>query len=120
MYNKITIKTSNCQLEKNILKAIEIYNKYRSPEAFARLMGIKEDKIMVKFGGTFCYTCGVRDWIEDLVYILMDHGLDAKLVAYIEPPTNSDNYRIGIFKIMNFTSNSYKGDNNWPQLTKKI
>ena len=112
MYNKMTIKTSECRLKKNILKAIETYNKYRSPEAFAKLIDIKEDKTVVKFEGIFCYTCGIRDWIEDLVYILMDHGLDAKLVAYIEPPTNSDNYRIGIFKIMNLYSNSYKGDNN--------
>jgi len=108
----MTIKTSECRLEKNVLKAIEIYNKYRSPEAFAKLIDIKEDKTIFKFEGTFCYTCGIRDWIEDLVYILMDHGVDAKLVAYIKPPTNNDNYRIGIFKIMNLYSNSYKGDNN--------
>jgi len=93
----------------NTIKAIEAYNKYRFPEAFAKLIDIKEDEIVVKFEGTFCNTCGVIDWIEDLVYILMEHGLNAKLIEYIESPTNNDYYRIGIFKIKNIHGNSYKG-----------
>ncbi len=83
-------------------KAIETYNRYRSPEAVAELLDFKEGDgeavVTVKFSGSFCSTCGVRDWVEDYAYILEELGYCAELVKYIEPEYG-DNYRIGVFKI---------------------
>jgi len=51
-----------------VLKAIEQYNRYRSPEAIARLVKMGEDGVVVDFSGPFCSSCGVYDYFEDLIY----------------------------------------------------
>ena len=53
-------------------KAVENYNRYRRPEAAARILEVKEGSVLVEFSGSFCYTCGVYDWIEDLIYELRE------------------------------------------------
>lgn len=65
--------------EKSLKKAIDNYNKYRSPEATARLINIKENEIEVEFEGPFCQSCGVWDWFEDLKYELEDVGVKADI-----------------------------------------
>ncbi len=78
-----------------VLRGIEQYNKYRYPEAEARLVGINNDVIVVEFRGPFRYTCGVVDWIEDLKYELEDLGLRVTLIKIEQ----RDNSLIGYFKI---------------------
>lgn len=63
----------NSSLIANIKDAIKQYNYYRSPEAIAKLIEISGNKIKVEFTGTsFCYSCGLYDWFDDLRYELMD------------------------------------------------
>ncbi len=78
-----------------VLRGIEQYNKYRYPEAEARLVDINNDVIIVEFRGPFRYTCGVVDWIEDLKYELEDLGLRVTLIKIEQ----RDNSLIGYFKI---------------------
>jgi len=54
----------------SVLKAIEEYNKYRSPEAKAKLVKISEKELVLDFEGSFCRTCGVSDHLEDFIYEL--------------------------------------------------
>lgn len=63
-----------------IHRGIEQYNRYRYPEAEAKLVKIENDMIVVEFRGPFRFTCGVIDWIEDLRYELEDLGVKVKLV----------------------------------------
>lgn len=63
-----------------IKRAIRIYNRYRSPEARARLVGASEDRVDVEVAGSFCETCGIYDWLEDLVYVAQDLGFELELV----------------------------------------
>ncbi len=62
-----------------VLRGIEQYNKYRYPEAEARLVKVEGSLIVVEFRGSFRYTCGVIDWIEDLRYELEDLGVKTRL-----------------------------------------
>lgn len=55
-------------LKKAVLKALEQYNRYRSPEAIARLVEMGEDVVVVDFSGPFCSSCSVYDYFEDLIY----------------------------------------------------
>lgn len=89
-------------LEDLIKKAIMVYNKYRSPEANVKLIKLHENLIAVEFFGTFCETCGVIDWIEDLTYTLKNFNVNAELIRIIEPKDLNEGYRIGIFKIKNY------------------
>lgn len=53
-------------------KAIGRYNMYRSPEASVKLVETGDNWFTVEFSGTFCRSCGVRDWLEDLIYELKE------------------------------------------------
>jgi len=55
-----------------IIRAAEIYNKYRAPEAIAEFHSIRNNRIIFILKGSFCLTCGVYDWIDDLRIELMD------------------------------------------------
>ena len=80
-----------------IRKAIEIYNRFHSPEAVATLVKIDDGKVVVRFKGVFCYTCGVNDWIEDLKYVLEDLGIEAELINVMEGSDIDE--KMGVFKI---------------------
>jgi len=70
----------NIDIVKLLEKAVELYNRYRSPEAIASIVGIEGNFIVMKFTGHFCVTCGVIDWVEDYLYILKDMGIEAEVV----------------------------------------
>ncbi len=82
-----------------INEAIELYNRFRAPEAKAKLVKIEGDKVYVLFEGTFCETCGINDWVEDFKYVLEDLNAKAELEGILEPADGSGHVRIGIFKI---------------------
>lgn len=63
-----------------IRRIIGLYNRYRSPEARARLVSVSDDKIEVRISGSFCETCGIYDWLEDLVYVAKELGSELELV----------------------------------------
>jgi len=71
-------------LQTRLLAAIEEYNRYRAPEAQARLVTLDVHGAWVEFTGSFCRTCGAYDWYEDLLWILRDHGIKAKIQALEE------------------------------------
>lgn len=58
-------------------EAIKRYNRYRSPEATARLLKAGEEGFVVEFSGSFCLSCGIYDWLEDLVYEIRELDPDS-------------------------------------------
>lgn len=72
------------KLREKIEKSIQLYNKYRSPEAIAQLIELSDKEIKIKLSGTYCETCGLYDWIEDLKYVLEDHGIRTEIDKIIE------------------------------------
>ncbi|MGB9827416.1 hypothetical protein IMZ38_04705 [Thermosphaera chiliense] len=91
-------------LIKTISSSIESYNRTRKPEATARLLEFDEKHgfFKVEFTGSFCLTCGLRDWLEDLAYILRSEGVDAVLEDHVE----KDEFKIiGLFKIKGLMNN---------------
>lgn len=93
--------TSEQQLGKIITEAISLYNRYHAPEATASEAKIDEASgiVEVVFEGSFCETCGIRDWVEDFAYVLKGMGVNAKLIKFIEPGNNSETKRIGVFRV---------------------
>lgn len=91
---------SSSQLREDVERAVELYNRLHGVEAQASVININGDKVVVEFKGTFCYTCGVRDWLEDLAYLLVSMGYDARLVEVIEPEGDESLYkRLGVFTL---------------------
>jgi hypothetical protein len=53
-----------------VCKTTAQYNRYRSPEATAKLVAVSGEMITVAFSGAFCYSCGVEAYFEDFIYEL--------------------------------------------------
>jgi len=62
-------------LRRTVEDAIREYNRYRSPEAKARIAFAKDDRLKVEFTGSFCSTCGYYDYFDDLKTLLEEKGL---------------------------------------------
>ena len=63
-------RVMNSELVDLILRAVEVYNLYRRPEATAKLLKFEEDVFTIEFEGSFCQSCGVQDYFEDFIYEL--------------------------------------------------
>ena len=59
---------SQQELEELIRKTIILYNRYRSLEAIAKIISVTIDRVTISFSGSFCYSCGVMDYLEDFVH----------------------------------------------------
>lgn len=93
--------TVSLELARLVRRAIEQYNRYRAPEAVAKLVAIRGDEVIVRFEGSFCRTCGINDWVEDFKYVLEDMGVESDLVKVIEPedPFSEEDWRVGVFRV---------------------
>lgn len=69
---------------KRLTKVVEEYNKYRAPEVEALLLHLDDERLVVKFEGSFCYTCALYDYIDDFLMELRDAGIDAEIEKIIE------------------------------------
>jgi len=80
-------------LKGSVLKAVETYNRYRSPEATAKLVKLEGNELIVDFGGAFCEGCGVYDYFEDFIY--ESKGLvDAQVEISGSKPHGTEEFRV--------------------------
>ena len=54
-------------MKKLIKKAINNFNKYKKPEAIAKLISFKDNKFVIKFSGSFTKSCCVNDYFDDFI-----------------------------------------------------
>ena len=59
---------SQNDLEQVLRRTVALYNRFKSPEAIAKLVLVTPEMITVSFSGSFCYSCGVLDYLEDFVH----------------------------------------------------
>lgn len=61
------------------------YNRYRAPEAEAEVLRVEGDRFMVRFTGSFCYTCGFYDYFDDYAFLLEDdYGVRVRIAEVRE------------------------------------
>ena len=98
-------------LRRIIEEALDFYNRTRGVESKARVVNIKDEgegaTVVVEFSGTFCHTCGVRDWVEDFAYVIRSMGHEAELVEYVEPEGEEDFKRVGVFRVKALRGGEY-------------
>ncbi|ADL19365.1 hypothetical protein ASAC_0960 [Acidilobus saccharovorans 345-15] len=82
-----------------VKESIKEYNRYRSPEAIARLVTRKGDTYYVKFDGSYCETCGLYDWIDDLRYVMLEKGLNVEIEKLKEPEGPEGSVRVAAFRV---------------------
>ena len=89
---------SQLELEELVRKTIVLYNRFRSPEATAKLISVTPENVTIAFSGSFCYSCGVLDYIEDFIHefkILTDKvGLKIGKTRQTSPRSFEVDYKI--------------------------
>lgn len=70
---------NNRSMGKVIAEVIEEYNKYRLPEATAKLVSMDAKFLKIEFTGPYCTTCGFYEYFEDFVYVLEDFGIKSQI-----------------------------------------
>jgi len=59
---------SQAELEEIVRKTVILYNRFRSPEATAKVVNVTPENVTISFSGSFCYSCGVVDFLEDFAH----------------------------------------------------
>jgi hypothetical protein len=89
---------SSSELEELVRKAVILYNRYRSPEAVAKLVRVSPETVTIAFSGSFCYSFGVLDYVEDFIHefkILTDKvELKISKTSQTSPRSFEADYRI--------------------------
>ena len=77
-----------------VLRTIEVFNRYRSPEATAKLVGVEKDGFIIEFEGPFCMSCGVRDYFEDFIHELEDISGAFSVEVKETEPSGPQSFRV--------------------------
>jgi hypothetical protein len=85
---------SGTNLKAAVFRAIEVYNMYRSPEAIAKLVALEKEGFVIDFEGSFCISCGVRDYFEDFIYELETINKQFRAELVETKPTGSQSFRV--------------------------
>lgn len=59
---------SQPELEETVRKAVTRYNRFRSPEAIAKLVRVSPQSVTIAFSGAFCNSCGVLGYVEGFIH----------------------------------------------------
>lgn len=71
-------------IKEKIGKVIKEFNKYRAPEARAKLLSVSGKLLKIEFTGSFCRTCGFYDYFDDFKIFLGEIGLKSKIAEIKE------------------------------------
>jgi len=81
-------------LNRALQRAIEVFNRYRSPEATAKLVEVSGDEFVIEFEGPFCMNCGVQDHFEDFIVELEDINQAFRAEMVESEPSGSQSFRV--------------------------
>lgn len=89
---------SQQDLEDVVRKTVLLYNRYKSPEATAKVVSVTPEKVTITYSGSFCYSCSVVDFLEDFVHdfkMLTDKAeLKIDKTRQVNPRTFEADYKV--------------------------
>jgi hypothetical protein len=89
---------SEAELENQVGKAVALYNRFHSPEATAKIVRVTLESVTIAFSGSFCYSCGVMDYLDDFIHqfkILTDKAeLKVDHTRQVNPRTFEADYKV--------------------------
>jgi hypothetical protein len=59
---------SEAELQEQVGKTVTLYNRLHSPEATVKITRATLELVTVAFSGSFCYSCGVMNFLEDFTH----------------------------------------------------
>ncbi|PVX27301.1 MAG: hypothetical protein CW716_02995 [Candidatus Bathyarchaeum sp.] len=97
-------------LDNQVLRAIEVYNKYRSPEATAKLVKTEKDGFIIEFEGRFCQSCGVNEYFEDFIYDLEDINRNLRAEIKAVESTGPQSFRVHYAVMADFSGGDVEAE----------
>jgi hypothetical protein len=94
LQGKLMKGTAGAHADDLVLIAIEIYNRYRSPEATAKLVGMEKDGFFIEFEGPFCLSCNVNDYFEDFIHELDTITKSFRVEVKETEPSGPQSFRV--------------------------
>jgi len=69
-------------------RVLEEFNRLHGREARVRVLEARENEVILEFEGSFCATCGLYDYFDDIKWEAMDFGLELEPVEVLEAEEN--------------------------------
>ncbi len=104
MKNKIGVN-----LQDLLSKTVEAFNRYRSPEATAKLVDGRDDGFTIEFEGPFCMRCGVTDYFEDFIQEFENIGNAFRVKINEYRPTGPQSFNVH-YRIEKHSSDEVDGN----------
>ncbi|GAB6101919.1 hypothetical protein JCM16138_11420 [Thermococcus atlanticus] len=68
----------------SLRRVIEEFNRLHGSEAQAKILRIGGDEVIIEFSGSFCATCGLYDYFDDIKWEAMNFGLEIEPMEVLE------------------------------------
>lgn len=65
-------------------RVIDEFNRLHGSEAEARIVAVDGDEVIIEFEGSFCATCGLYDYFDDIKWEALDFGPEIEPVEVVE------------------------------------
>ncbi|ASJ10734.1 hypothetical protein A3L12_05195 [Thermococcus sp. P6] len=69
---------------KPLERIVKEFNELHGSEARARILRVEGREAIIEFSGSFCATCGLYDYFEDIKWEAMDFGLKIEPVEVLK------------------------------------
>jgi hypothetical protein len=76
---------------------IKEFNRLHGSEAKVRIKNAEGDEVILEFEGSFCATCGLYDYFEDIKWEAMDFGLKIEPIEVLE--SEEDEFEYGRYLV---------------------
>ena len=83
--------------EEKLKRILEEFNRLHGSEARARILKLEGDEVIIEFEGSFCATCGLYDYFDDIRWEAIDLGLELEPVEVLE--TEEDDFEHGRYVV---------------------
>jgi len=71
-------------VKEKLQRVLDEFNRLHGSEAEARILKLGGDEVIIEFEGSFCATCGLYDYFDDIKWEALDFGLEIEPVEVIE------------------------------------
>ena len=63
---------------------IKEFNRIHGSEAMVRIKRLEGDEVILEFEGSFCATCGLYDYFDDIKWEAVEFGLKVEPIEVLE------------------------------------
>ena len=70
--------------KEKLQRVLKEFNRLHGSGAHARVLNLEGDEVIIEFEGSFCATCSLYDYFDDIKWEAMDFGLGLEPAEVLE------------------------------------